>query len=201
MQIYPATIVEGMPYSGKGTQCNIAASLIDNAFHISMGDILRAMDKTTALGGKIHRIMESGVLVNAPLTFQQYDLHMEQLVRDGLFDPEYHHALLDGVPRDSDQVPMINERADIVQLISLYAPEDVLVRQWHTRMVEEGRLDDADPEAFRTRLRVYEQDTAPMLDLYADNIKSKVDGVGSKEEVNERFMKVLATGLEVAVTE
>ena len=56
----------------------------------------------------------------------------------------------------------------------------------------EGRSDDTE-EAIRERMRVYEEQTAPLLDHYAgQGIVLFVDGMGTVEEVAARIEEALA---------
>jgi adenylate kinase len=55
------------------------------------------------------------------------------------------------------------------------------------------RRKDDDPDAVRRRLRVYRDQTAPVIDWYRDNGTSlvAVDAVGSPEDVTERVVRAL----------
>ena len=55
-----------------------------------------------------------------------------------------------------------------------------------------GRADDKDESAIRTRIREYEQKTAPLKDYYSAQKKFKgIDGVGSGEEITERVVAAI----------
>jgi len=59
------------------------------------------------------------------------------------------------------------------------------------RASEEGRSDDSE-EVARKRMQVYAQQTAPVVDYYADKgVLSRVLGMGSVEDVFSRIMGVL----------
>ena len=60
------------------------------------------------------------------------------------------------------------------------------------RAAAEGRADDS-PESVRTRLQVYNDQTAPVVDFFRQRGKlSVVDGVGSLDEVFSRIVEALA---------
>jgi len=59
------------------------------------------------------------------------------------------------------------------------------------RALHEGRSDDA-PEAIRTRLVVYQKDTAPLVAHYAQRgIVHRVPGVGEVDAIAEEIKRVL----------
>jgi adenylate kinase len=76
-------------------------------------------------------------------------------------------------------------------VLLLDVPEEELVRRLHGRAQQEGRSDDT-PDAIRTRLVVYQQDTAPLVAHYAQRgIVHRVPGVGAVETIAEEIKRVL----------
>jgi len=71
--------------------------------------------------------------------------------------------------------------------VQLDVPSELLVERIAGRAQEQGRADDS-PESVRQRLRVYTEQTAPVVDFYADRgTLARVDGVGGLEEVEARI--------------
>ena len=66
------------------------------------------------------------------------------------------------------------------RVLSFIVDEDVVVE----RMLARGRADDTE-DVIRNRLRVYREETAPLLDYYAD-ASVTVDAIGEVDEVNAR---------------
>jgi adenylate kinase len=64
-------------------------------------------------------------------------------------------------------------------------PEDELV----ARLAGRGRADDTE-EVIRNRMKVYREETAPLLDYYSGELKT-VDAVGSLDEVFARSLRSL----------
>ena len=64
-------------------------------------------------------------------------------------------------------------------------PEDELV----ARLQGRGRADDTE-EVIRNRMKVYRDETAPLLDFYATELKT-VDAVGAVDEVFARALRAL----------
>ncbi len=179
----------GPPGAGKGTQAKgIAARYGIPA--ISTGDIFRAnVRNETPLGLKVKEIMASGGYVGDDIT--------NGLVRNRLAEPDAANGfLLDGYPRTPDQVTALDGILDelgvgLDAVVSLRADTDEVVRRLLHRAEVEGRADDNE-ETIRTRLKVYADETAPLLATYADRgLLVEIDGLGGVEEVGERIAAAL----------
>ena len=179
----------GPPGAGKGTQ----ASKLSEVFGIpaiSTGDIFRANVKNeTPLGLEAKSYMDRGAYVPDELT--------NKLVRDRLQNPDCANGfLLDGYPRTADQV---NELDDILKetdssldaVIQLTADTDEVVKRLAKRAIEQGRSDDTE-DVIRNRMAVYEDQTAPLISMYAARGSLiMVDGLGEIEEVTSRIVEAL----------
>lgn len=98
--------------------------------------------------------------------------------------------ILDGYPRTVDQAEalekMLKESGkELDAVLSFVVDEDVVVE----RMLARGRGDDTE-EVIRNRMRVYREETEPLLEHYDGTVVS-VEGVGEIEEVNTRALKAL----------
>ena len=81
--------------------------------------------------------------------------------------------------------------------VQLDVPTELLVERIAGRAQAEGRADDS-PESVRTRLRVYEQQTAPVIEFYRQHGQlTVVDGVGTLDEVFNRIIEAIAPATEV----
>jgi len=124
------------------------------------------------------------------------------LVRDRLNqDDAAAGFLLDGYPRTIDQVEELDDileetdkKLDVV--VQLTADSEELLRRLSGRAQEQGRSDDT-PEVIKRRLDVYEEQTAPLIDIYASrSLVAKVNGLGEIGDVTNRIIEVLdARGL------
>ncbi len=103
--------------------------------------------------------------------------------------------VLDGYPRNPAQAEALAEALgpDCIELaLTLDAPEQELVARLTGRAVEEGRQDDSE-EVIVNRLRVYQKETAPLIDYYTAAGKvAHVDGLGPVIEVFGRMVEALA---------
>ncbi len=180
----------GTPGAGKGTQ----AQRLSETFGIpaiSTGDIFRHNVKNeTELGKQAKAFMDRGEYVPDSLT--------NDLVRDRLSHADAADGfLLDGYPRTADQVAELDdilaEKAQHLDaVVMLSADVDEVVRRLLNRAVEQGRADDTE-EVIRHRLDVYEEQTAPLISVYAArNLVVTVDGLGEVAEVTNRIVEALA---------
>jgi adenylate kinase len=124
------------------------------------------------------------------------------LVRDRLGQSDALKGfLLDGYPRTADQVSELdsilhdqNNKLDVV--VQLTADNEELVRRLSGRAQEQGRSDDT-PDVIRRRLDVYDEQTAPLIDIYAARgLVVMINGLGEIQEVTDRIVEALdARGL------
>lgn len=182
----PRVIILGRQGAGKGTQC---ARLVSEygIVHVSTGDMLRAaVAAGTELGKKAEAIMASGGLVSDDI---MNGIVAERLAEDDITE---NGVLLDGFPRTAVQAEAL-EQIFAEQDVELTATinVDVPLEEVTARMMARGR-DDDNEEAIAERLRNYEEQTAPLLDFYAERHKlGVVDGLGSEDEVFGRVQGAL----------
>ena len=180
----------GTPGAGKGTQAQRLSETFDIPA-ISTGDIFRLNVKNeTELGKQAKAFMDRGEYVPDSLT--------NELVRDRLSNADATDGfLLDGYPRTADQVQELddilaekNQQLDAVIMIT--ADVDEVVRRLLNRAIEQGRADDTE-DVIRHRLDVYEEQTAPLISVYAARgLVITVDGLGEVAEVTGRIVDALA---------
>ncbi|WP_068163638.1 adenylate kinase [Rhodococcus phenolicus] len=176
-------VLLGPPGAGKGTQAAILSEKL-GVPAISTGDLFRAnIGQGTPLGVEAKKYIDAGELVPAEIT--------NNMVRERLAEPDAAHGfLLDGFPRSVEQA---KELENILKdlgvaldgVLSFVIDEDVVVG----RMLARGRADDTE-DVIRNRLRVYREETAPLLDYYSDAIIT-VDAIGEVEEINGRALAAL----------
>lgn len=142
--------------------------------------MFRQVNSDTEVGRKIQEIMESGGYVPDEVTVE--------MLRQRLEEPDtYAGFILDGFPRTGPQVAALDgligtDGLDRVVLFEV--DEDELTE----RLLSRGRLDDSE-ETVRNRFKVYQEQTAPLIDLYeARGIVVRVDGLGPLEEITDRVL-------------
>jgi len=182
-------VIMGPPGAGKGTQAKLIAEHYQIPA-ISTGDMFRAMKTAdTPLARQVREIMESGGYVSDEIT--------NAIVADrlGMSDcaPGF---LLDGYPRTLQQVQTLDDyladsKRPLSAVISLLADTEEVVARLLKRAVIDGRADDNE-ETIRVRLRVYAEQTEPLLEVYRSRgLLVEVDGLGEIPEVSERIFAAL----------
>lgn len=182
-------VLLGAPGSGKGTQ---AALLIEEMKlpHISTGVLLRsAVAEGTELGLKAKEVMERGELVSDDIMLGLIEERLSQ-------DDVANGFILDGYPRNLAQAEALDELLDRLQqpideALQIDIDIEMVIERIRLRAAQEGRSDDSE-EVARNRMKVYAEQTAPVVDFYAEQGKlSRVLGVGTIEEVFQRILGVL----------
>ena len=182
-------VLLGAPGSGKGTQ---AVRLVEQLElpHISTGELLRsAVEAGTELGQKAKTVIDRGELVSDDIML---GLITQRLSRDDA----KNGFILDGYPRNITQAKALDEILErqgqaMVEVLHIDVDAELLLQRIAGRAAEEGRSDDAE-EVVRKRLRIYAEQTAPVVEYYATKgVLSRVLGEGSVEEVFQRIMSVL----------
>lgn len=188
-------VLLGAPGSGKGTQ---AAKLREHLQvpHISTGELLRAaVTAGTPLGLQAKAVMAAGNLVSDDIVLG--------MLEDRLLQSDTANGfILDGYPRNLAQanaldalLTRIGQPMDIA--VQLDVDNELLVSRLAGRAKAEGRADDS-PEAVRNRLKVYDQQTAPVVDFYRNQGKlAHLDGVGSLDEVFTRIIEAISPHADV----
>jgi adenylate kinase len=180
----------GAPGAGKGTQAERLAQTFGIPA-VSTGDIFRFNVKNeTELGKQAKAFMDRGEFVPDSLT--------NDLVRDRLSQTDAQKGfLLDGYPRTGDQVFELDKILELQgktldAVIQLTADTDEIVRRLLNRAIEQGRTDDTEP-VIRHRLALYEEQTAPLISVYASRGNViMIDGLGEVNDVTERILEALA---------
>ncbi|MEB3184851.1 MAG: adenylate kinase [Cyanobacteriota bacterium] len=169
----------GPPGAGKGTQ---AVSLAEQRglLHLSTGDLLRAeVAAGSELGKEAEAVMARGELVSDALVLA--------IVRGRLTS---HHGgwLLDGFPRNLAQAEALDgllaELNQQIELVVLLEVDDAVLIQ---RLLSRGRADDNE-DVIRHRLKVYRQQTSPLIEHYrSQGVLQAVEAAGTVEAIAERI--------------
>ncbi len=181
-------LIMGPPGAGKGTQAEFIAREFGIP-HVSTGDLFRAnLAQGTALGQEAKKYMDAGEYVPDSVT--------NGMVRDRLKQSDAQSGfLLDGYPRTVAQVGELDGMLagkTLNKVIVLTADTNEIVGRLLKRAQEQGRADDTE-EVIRRRLEVYEEQTAPLIDLYKNRgLIVQVNGLGAVEEVTQRIMQAIS---------
>jgi adenylate kinase len=203
----PRIVLLGPPGAGKGTQ----SANIEERFgvpHVTTGDALRANRDVETEHGTPREYMEEGELVPDPV--------VNEIVVEALSNTQ--GFVLDGYPRNVDQAEYLAEMTAVDVVPFLQVGEEELVRRLTGRRVcpdcganyhvefdapdEEGVCDECGAEltqreddsedVVRERIRVYEENTEPVVTHYRESGELiEVDGEQSPEEVWEKLREAI----------
>ena len=176
-------VLLGPPGSGKGTQAQKLAEKLGIP-QISTGELFRHnIGAGTPLGLEAKRHLDAGDLVPSGLT--------NALVDDRLNDEDAKDGfILDGFPRSVEQAEELRKMLDargtrLDAVLEFKVSEDVLL----DRLKDRGRADDTE-DVILNRMKVYRDETAPLLDYYNADLKT-VDAVGTVDEVFAHALRAL----------
>ena len=174
-------VVLGRQGSGKGTQCGLLQQRYDGVVHVSTGDMLRdAAASGTPLGRRAEALMAAGELVPDDLMCDVVAERLAPLRESGTT------VLLDGFPRTPAQAEALAGMTAPDGLVAAVLLE-VDVQEVSERMVARGRGDDTVAGIAR-RLELYEAQTAPLVDWFAERgLLVRIEGTGAPEEVFHRL--------------
>lgn len=199
----------GPPGAGKGTQAMGVSSHL-RVPHISTGDMFRSAIKNgTPTGLEAKRYMDAGQLVP--------DSVVIAMVKERLaMDDCANGYLLDGFPRTVDQARALDEFAMPDAVVDIEVPDEMLIGRltgrrvcqkcagtFHISILADEKLcpvcggelyqrDDDKPATISNRLKVYQEQTAPLIGYYAGLGRLKrIDGNQPPEEVLRQILTSL----------
>lgn len=183
----------GPPGAGKGTQ---AKRIEENHGYkqLSTGDMLRAaVASGSEIGKQAKGLMDAGILVSDDI--------MLAMISERIEEPDCQQGfVLDGFPRTLVQAegldPILAAKGKQLDLvIEMQVDEEALLDRIRTRAAESdgaARADDT-AETLKTRLKVYRDQTAPLLPFYRERgLLKPIDGMASIDEVTASIEALLA---------
>ncbi len=210
-------ILLGGPGAGKGTQANYIKEKYDIP-QISTGDMLRAHVKAgSELGVAAKKIMDEGGLVSDDIIMG--------MVKERITEDDCKNGyLFDGFPRTIPQADALKEAGvQVDAVVEIDVPDDEIIKRMSGRRVHlasgrtyhvtfnppkvEGkddetgedliqRADDAE-ETVKARLKVYHDQTEPLVSFYTKEAEAgvckyvKIDGVGGVDDIRQQIFNGL----------
>jgi adenylate kinase len=176
-------VLLGPPGAGKGTQAVKLAEKL-GVPQISTGDLFRSnITDGTELGLEAKRYLDAGDLVPSELTNALVEKRLDEADAANGF-------ILDGFPRSVEQAKALDNMLEtrdtkLDAVLEFRVCEEELFK----RLKDRGRADDTE-EVIHNRMKVYRDETAPLLEYYDGTVKT-VDAVGSVDEVFARALQAL----------
>ncbi len=190
-QRHKSLLLFGAPGVGKGTQGKMLGSM-PGFFHVSSGDIFRALDANSRLGKLFHEYSSRGELVPDDITIQICTAYISGLTPENGYESGTSLLILDGLPRNVNQARLMAEHVDVLKIVHLVCEDlETLIERLRGRAIKENRTDDAQESVIRRRWEVYREETSPLLEHYPESIIANVNGIGSPAEVLHRILEIL----------
>ncbi len=173
--VYKSLLLFGAPGSGKGTQGKIIGT-IPGFFHCACGDVFRAVDVRSPLGKAFLEYSGKGQLVPDDITIELWAQQIQAMEKAGRFKPDIDFLVLDGIPRNVNQAKILCSSLDVHRVFHLFCPDKAKVLdRLQRRALKENRLDDINTDVIERRLKVYDQETKPVLDYYGPKLITEVN--------------------------
>jgi adenylate kinase len=178
----------GAPGSGKGTHGKILGA-IPGFIHCSCGEVFRSLSPETPLGKIFVEYSSRGQLVPDEPTIELWQRYAHGLTASARFHPERDTLVLDGIPRNVHQAEMLDDFLNVVAVFYMCSANvDNLVARLQRRALKDNRLDDANLNVIRARLKTYEKETKPVLNFYGKKIVRLINTDGTPPQT---FSKIL----------
>ncbi|RLG71652.1 MAG: adenylate kinase [Methanobacteriota archaeon] len=205
-------VLLGAPGSGKGTQKTVIEKRLGIP-SISVGDILREnVARGTDLGLVVKKYMVHGDLVPDNLVVE--------IVKERIKEPDCRCGyILDGFPRTLAQAEALEEAGEHIDLVlNIEVSDDEIVERLSNRRYckvcgevynlktrptrKPGVCDkcggelvlrpDDEPNTVRNRLKVYREQTKPLIRFYRDRgVLRVVDGTQPIEQVSKQILRII----------
>ena len=186
---YRTILMFGAPGSGKGTHGR-ALGTIPGFFHCACGDVFRSLRPEMPLGKVFLEYSSRGQLVPDESTIELWRQCLENSTQAGRFHPDADTLVLDGIPRNVAQAELMSCTLNVIAVFNLTSsnPEN-LVQRMQRRALKENRLDDANLDVIRQRLKTYEQETKPVLNFYGKKLVRRINTDGLPVKIFSEILK------------
>jgi adenylate kinase len=167
-QRFLTILLFGAPGCGKGTQGAVLGT-VPRFVHFACGDVFRSLETRTPLGQEFISYSSRGKLVPDELTIRLWRSRIDKMIEASTYKPDIDFLVLDGIPRTTEQAQMLEEHLNVVRVFHLSCPDrEELHRRLQKRAIKDNRLDDANEEVIKRRLKTYETESKPLLEFYRD---------------------------------
>lgn len=188
---YRTILLFGAPGAGKGTQGKILGT-IPNFFHCACGEVFRNLNASDPLGQTFLEYSSRGQLVPDEPTVKLWRTFIHGSESLGRFNPTMDTLVLDGLPRNVHQAEMLDDTLDVKAIFYLHCTNfNALVQRLQRRALRENRLDDANLDVIKDRLKVYDKETKPVLNFYGKKLVHRIDSTQNPIKVLRDILKLV----------
>jgi adenylate kinase len=185
---YRTILLFGAPGSGKGTHGKILGA-IPGYIHCSCGEVFRSLSPETPLGKIFVEYSSRGQLVPDDPTIKLWRRYAHGLTASARFHPKRDTLVLDGIPRNVHQAEMLDKFLNVTAVFYMRSANvENLIARLQRRALKDNRLDDANMDVIRARLKTYERETKPVLNYYGKKIVHLINTDGTPPQT---FSKIL----------
>tara|TARA_B100001093_G_scaffold312425_1_gene298135 strand:- start:363 stop:926 length:564 start_codon:yes stop_codon:yes gene_type:complete len=184
-------ILFGPPGAGKGTQAELLIEKF-KIIQISTGDMLRDEVKSKSeLGKNAKALMDRGDLVPD-------DIIIAMIEKKIKMSDCINGFILDGFPRTLKQAVELNALLEVLKIkidrvIQIDVNEDLLLERINKRASESVNIrNDDNYKILKNRIKVYKNDTMPVIQYYRDlNKLCTINGMQNIEKVFQEIVDIL----------
>jgi len=215
--IWVRIILLGPPGSGKGTQAKLLSKKYSIP-HIAMGDILREeVAKKTPLGKKVNIYMSKGELVPDEIVIEVLKKRLQEADCVNGFILDGFPRTLNQAKALDNMLNELNLKIDAVIYIDV--PDEEIMKRLSLRRTckvcgriynlhynppkQDGKCDvcggeliirdDDKPEVIKNRLKVYNDQTKPLVNYYETHkLLIRINGVDPIDKVFQQIVKELS---------
>ena len=157
--------------SGKTTQAQLLAQRLGLP-HLQTGELYRQIaEEDSPRGRRIKSILDQGQLISD----EDHNRILEKEIKKRKYQKGF---VLDGSPRTISQAKTQPFETDRVFYLRVSDKENI------KRLIKRGRVDDT-PQLIKERLRIYHQETEPVLNYYRQlGILTEINGERPIEEIH-----------------
>ncbi|MBI4235667.1 nucleoside monophosphate kinase [Candidatus Peregrinibacteria bacterium] len=200
----------GMQGAGKGTLGKAVAKKYNMQLFETGAELRRLSAESSELGHKVKSIIDAGHLVDNAVVMEIVENFVQNL-KPGV------SILFDGIPRKIEQANSLNTLLDKngrkYRAVLINISRETALKRLTTRRICSvcktvypadyqndacecgGELitrQDDNPQSIETRLKAFEEETLPAIELYKDNL-IKIDGEPKIDEVEKTALEILNT--------
>jgi adenylate kinase len=155
--------------------------------------VFRNLTIDNELGRLFIQYSSRGELVPDEATVRLWRENIDAQTRSGRFNPARDILVLDGIPRNAHQAQMLSDTLDVRAIFFLHCTDfEKLVERLQRRALRENRLDDANLDVIRHRLKTYEKESRPVIDYYDPKLLHQIDSTQTPIEVLAGVLAVVA---------
>lgn len=174
-------VLFGIQGCGKGTQAKKLAAEFSFDIFEAGGELRKIKASGTALGNEVASYIDGGRLVPHEIIIR--------VVRESVRNHKKERYLLfDGIPRDFDQMrdfdAIMVQAERTFRCVHITLSQELAFERIVGRAKTEGRTDDADEGKIRQRMRIFQEQTIPVIEEYRRRgVLIDVEGDGTVDEV------------------